>query len=74
MRPVVIVLLDLTSDADTRLFHDSMFRCPHFLFFQDAMEPFDVAVALRAMIRRPPVRDAQPVFAPQFFTLTTRRT
>ena len=46
-RPIVIVLLDPVSDAGLR-------------FFQDAMEPLDVAVALRMMIRRAPVRDAEP--------------
>ena len=33
---------------------------PGFLFLQFAMEPFDVAVAFRVMIRRPPMRDAEP--------------
>src|SRR6266436_5075972 len=61
MRPVVIILLDPTSDAGTRFFHAAIFRRPDFLFLQAAMEPFDVAVALRVMVGGPSVRDAQPV-------------
>src|SRR5271154_1368595 len=61
MRAVVIVLLDPTSDAGTRFFYAAIFRRPDFLFLQAAMEPLDVAVALRVMIGRAPMRDAQPV-------------
>src|SRR5512135_1595080 len=61
MRPVVIVLFDPTSDAGTCFFHASIFRRPDFLFLETAMKPFDVAVALRVMIGRAPVRNAQPV-------------
>ncbi len=61
VRPVVIVLLDPTSDRCSRFFQAPILRRPDFLFFQAAMEPFDVAVAFRVMIRRPPMRDAQPV-------------
>src|ERR1700681_4338204 len=61
MRPVVIVLLDPTSDASTRFFHAAIFRRPDFLFLETAMEPFNVAVALRGMIGRAPVRNAQAV-------------
>ncbi len=61
MRPVVIVLLDPTSDAGTGFLHASIFRRPDFLFLETAMEPFDVAVALRVMIGRAPVRNAQPI-------------
>ena len=57
MRPVVIVLLDPTSDAGPRFGQGAIFRGPDFLFFQAAMEPFYVAVALRVMIRRAPMRD-----------------
>src|SRR5271169_423970 len=39
----------------------SIFRRPHFLFLQTAMEPFDVAVAFGVMIRRASMCDAQPV-------------
>src|SRR5271169_3270217 len=60
MRPVVIVLLDPTSDVVPRLFHAPIFGRPDFLFLQAAMEPLDVAVALRVMIRRAPMGDAQP--------------
>ncbi len=49
MRPVVIVLLDPTSDAGTRFCHVALFRRPDFLFLQAAMKAFDVAVALRVM-------------------------
>jgi hypothetical protein len=60
MRPVVIVFLDPTGDRRARFFHAAILRSPDFLFFQAAMEPFDVAVAFRVVIRRPPVRDAEP--------------
>src|SRR5712671_8064678 len=60
MRPVVIVLLDPTSDAGPCFFQAAILRRPDFLFLQAAMEPFDVAVALRVMIGRAPVRDAEP--------------
>src|SRR5882672_3441084 len=61
MRPVVIVLPDPTSDRGSRFFHTAIFRRPDFLFFQAAMEPFNVAVSLRVMIGRATMRDAQPV-------------
>ena len=44
MRPIVIVLLDPTSDAGSRFFQAAILRRPDFLFFQAAMEPFDVAL------------------------------
>ena len=44
VRPVVIVLLDPTSDGGTRFFHAAIFHRPDFLFLKAAMEPFDVAV------------------------------
>ena len=53
VRPIVIVLLDPATDRLPRFLHASIFRRPYFLFFQAAMEPFDVAVAFRVMIRRP---------------------
>ena len=58
MRPIVIVLLDPTSDAGSRFFQAAILRRPDFLFFQAAMEPFDVAVAFWVMMRRAAVRDA----------------
>ena len=61
VRPVVIVLLDPTSDRCACFFQAPILRRPDFLFLQAAMEPFDVAVALRVMIRRPPMGDAEPV-------------
>ena len=61
MRPVVIVPLDPTSNVGTRFFPTSIFRRPDFLFLETAMVPFDAAVALRVMIGRAPVRNAQPV-------------
>src|ERR1700722_5257182 len=61
VRPVVIVLFDPASDAGARFFHASILRRPDFLFLQAAMEAFDVAVALRVMIGRASMRDAQPV-------------
>ena len=42
------------------LFQAAILRRPDFLLFQAAMEPFDVAVAFRVMIRRPPMDDAEP--------------
>jgi len=60
MRPVVIVLLDPTSDARSSFFQAAILRRPDFFFLQAAMEPFDVAVALRVMIGRTPVHDAKP--------------
>ena len=56
----MIVLLDPTSDAVPRFFQAAILRRPDFLFFQATMEPFDVAVAFLVMIRRPPLRDAEP--------------
>jgi len=60
VRPVVIVLLDPSSDTGTRFFHASIFRCTDFLILQDAMESFDVVVAFRVMVGRAPMSDAQP--------------
>jgi hypothetical protein len=48
MRPIVIVLLDPAADAGP-------------CFFQAAMEPSDVAVALRMMVGRPSMSDAEPL-------------
>src|SRR5579863_8931846 len=55
-----IVLLDPASDRCSRFFQAPILRRPDFLLFQAAMEPFDVAVAFRVMIRRPPMGDAEP--------------
>ena len=49
VRPVLIVLLDPTSDAGPRFVQGAVLRDPDFLFFQAAMEPLDVAVALWVM-------------------------
>ncbi len=59
MRPVVIVLLDPTSDAGPCFFQAAILRGPDFLFLQAAMEAFDVAVAFGVMIGRPPMSDAE---------------
>ena len=56
----MIVLLDPASNAGPRFVQAAVLRGPDFLFFQAAMEPFDVAVALRVMKRRPLMRDAEP--------------
>jgi hypothetical protein len=64
VRPVVIVLLDPTSDAGPHFIQATILRRPHFFFLQAAMEPFDVAVALRVMIGRSPMGDAE---APECF-------
>ncbi len=60
VRPVVIVLLDPTSDRGSRFFQAAILRRPDFLLFRAAMEPFDVAVAFRVVIRRTPMGDAEP--------------
>jgi hypothetical protein len=69
MRPVVIVLLDLASDAGSRFFQAPILCRPDFLFLQAAMEPLDVAVALRVVIGRATMGDAQP---PECFQETRR--
>ena len=61
MRTVVIVLLDPARDAQLRLGEVLIFVEPHLLFFQAAMEPLDVAVALGMVVSGAPVRDAQMV-------------
>ena len=70
MRPVVIVLLDPTSDRCPRFFQAPILRRPDFFFFQAAMKPFDVAIALGMVVGRAAVRDAQSV---QGFDITRRR-
>ena len=55
-----MVLLDPTTDAGPRFFQAAIFRGPDFFSLQAAMEPFDVAVAYRVIIRRPSVRDPEP--------------
>jgi len=60
VRPVVIVLLDPTSDAGPCFYQAAILRGPDFLFFQAAVEPFDVAVAFRVMIGSSSVGDAEP--------------
>jgi len=57
----VIVLLDPAGDAGSRFFQAAILGRPDFLFLQAAMEPFDVAIALRVMIRRASMYDAQAV-------------
>jgi hypothetical protein len=61
MRSIVIVLFDPACDAAARFLHVAILRRPHLFFLQAAMEPFDVAVALRMVIRRPAMRDTEPV-------------
>ena len=68
----MIVLLYPASNRCSRFFQAAMLRRPDtpaplsslllraFLLFQAAMEPFDVAVAFRVMIRRTPMCDAEP--------------
>ncbi len=62
-----MVLLYSAGDRGSRFLHTAILRRPDFLLFQAAMEPFDVAVALRVMTRRPPMDDAPP---PQRFQET----
>jgi hypothetical protein len=61
MRTVVIVLLDPASDALLGLVEALVLVEPHLLFFQAAMEPLDITVALGMVVSRAPVRDAQPI-------------
>ena len=61
VRMVVIVLLDPACNALLRLVEVLVFVEPHLLFFQAAMESFDVTVALGMVVGRAPVRDAQLV-------------
>ena len=60
VRPVVLVLLDPTSDRRSSFFQASILRGPDFFFLQSAVEPVVVAVAFRVMIGRPPMGDAEP--------------
>src|SRR5262245_5940728 len=57
--PVVIVLVQVATDVFSCLTETAIFRRPDCLFLQAAMEPFDVAVALRMVIRRATMRDAE---------------
>jgi hypothetical protein len=52
MRAVLIVLLEIPSDALSRLGQAAIFRSPDFFFLQAAVEPLDVAVALRMIVGR----------------------
>ena len=56
----MIVLLDPMSDRSSCFWQIAILRHPDFLFLQAAMEPLDIAVAFRVMIRRTPMSDAQP--------------
>lgn len=60
MRPVVIVLPQVTPDAFPGFFQVSVFRQSDFFLFQAAMEALDVAVSLRVMVSRAPMGDPQP--------------
>ena len=55
-----MVLLDPAGDAGPCFFPAPVLRRPDFFFLQAAMKTLDVAVALRVMIRRTPLWDAQP--------------
>ena len=59
VRPVVIVLLNPTSDRWSSTFQAGILRRPNFLLFQAAMASFDVAAAFRVLISRPPMGDAK---------------
>jgi hypothetical protein len=61
MGSVMIVLPQVTPDAFPGFFQVSVLGQSNFFLFQAPMEAFDVAVALRVMIGRAPVRNAQPV-------------
>jgi hypothetical protein len=49
----IVVLEKMENEAP-------ILRRPDFLLLQASMEAFDVTVAFRMMIRRPPMRDAEP--------------
>jgi hypothetical protein len=49
VRPIVVVFLDPARNRCSRLFQAAILRRADFLFFQPAVEPFDVAVAFRVM-------------------------
>ena len=53
VRPVMIVFFDPTSDRCSRFFQAPILRGPDFLFFQAAVEPFDVAVTFGVVIGGP---------------------
>ena len=57
----MIVLFDPTSDRGSGFLQAPILRCPGFLFLQAAMEPLDITVSFRVMIRRASMRDAQPI-------------
>ena len=48
----MIVFLDPEGNAGPCFFQAPVLGRPHFFFIEAAMEPFDVAVALRVMIGR----------------------
>ena len=60
VRTTLIILPDPATDAGSRFFQGPILRRTHFLLLQAALEPLDVAVAFRVMIRRPPMGDAEP--------------
>ena len=51
MRTVVMERLEPAGDPQLRLGQVLIVVDPHLLFFQAAMEPFDVAVALGMVVR-----------------------
>jgi len=55
----VIVLRDPVSDRRPRFLDAAVLVNLDFLFFQAAMEPFHVDLALGVVIRRPAMRDSQ---------------
>ena len=71
MRTVVIVLLDPAGDAALGLVEFLIFVEPHLLFFQTAMKPFDVTVALGMVVGRGQMRGQTglaPLFSPDVGT------
>jgi hypothetical protein len=59
MRAAVIALFQIPADVFSRFGQAAILRSPHFFFLQAAVEPFEVAVALRVMVGRASVRDAE---------------
>jgi hypothetical protein len=52
-------VVDTRRKAVPSFFQAPILRCLDFLLLQAAMEPLDIAVALRVMIGRTPMRDPE---------------
>jgi hypothetical protein len=61
MRPVMIVLPQVTLDAFPCLLQVPAFGQSNFLFLQAPMKAFNVAVSFRVMVSRAAMGDPQPL-------------